>query len=229
MSTILDNKLANIVSSSYSSVGETLSSMTIQGMVNLHLQAAGEGIGLYYASGDDGDQSADLGYPAPQFPASSPWVTSVGGTSLAIDSKGSIAWETGWGGRSDQIVENANGRLALAEPLPGRNFDGGAGGGASALFREPDYQSGVVPPSLSRGFRVSADIAALADPLTGIRPAPVRLARSTSAAALWMSSMPASSTTIRSPGCNRRDASLGASSFRGKAQSSVPAPCVGWV
>ena len=42
------------------------------------------------------------------------------------------------------------------------------------MFAAPAYQQGVVPTSLSHGFRVSPDIAALADPYTGfsvgIRP-----------------------------------------------------------
>lgn len=169
MSRVLDNKLANIVSNSYGNLGEAVPADVIQGEVNLQLQAAGEGIGLYFSSGDNGDEAENLGYPSPDFPASSPWVTSVGGTSLAIDRNGSIAWEAGWGDQFDQIVKNADGSLAYAEPLPGTRFVGGAGGGASAVFPQPDYQRGIVPQAVSGGFRVSADVAALADPYTGFQ------------------------------------------------------------
>ncbi|MCB8808816.1 hypothetical protein LJD48_28135, partial [Escherichia coli] len=48
MSKILDGKLANIVSNSYGNVGEALPQDVIDGTVNIHLQAAGEGIGLYF-------------------------------------------------------------------------------------------------------------------------------------------------------------------------------------
>ncbi|WP_431220211.1 S53 family peptidase [Leifsonia xyli] len=174
MSKILDNKLANIVSNSYGNVGEAVPADVIQGEVNLQLQAAGEGIGLYFSSGDNGDEVANLGYASPDFPASSPWVTSVGGTSTGIDKNGKLAWETGWGDQFDQIVKNADGTLSYAVPLPGTRFVGGAGGGVSAVFAQPDYQRGIVPAALAQGKRVSPDVAALADPYTGfsigIRP-----------------------------------------------------------
>lgn len=167
MSKILDNKLATIVSNSYGNVGEAVPADVIQGEVNLQLQAAGEGIGLYFSSGDNGDEAAHLGYASPDFPASSPWVTSVGGTSMAIDKNGKIAFETGWGDTVDQIVKNADGSLSYAEPLPGSRFVGGAGGGTSAVFAQPDYQRGIVPAALASGKRVSPDVSALADPYTG--------------------------------------------------------------
>ncbi len=174
MSKILDNKLATIVSNSYGNVGEAVPADVIQGEVNLQLQAAGEGIGLYFSSGDSGDEVAALGYASPDFPASSPWVTSVGGTSLAISKSGGIAYETGWGDTVDQIVRGADGTLSYTQPLPGTRFVGGAGGGTSAVFAQPDYQRGIVPASLASGHRVSPDVAALADPYTGfligIRP-----------------------------------------------------------
>jgi len=169
MSKILDNKLANIVSNSYGNVGEAVPADVIQGEVNLQLQAAGEGIGLYFSSGDNGDEVANLGFASPDFPASSPWVTSVGGTSTAIDKNGKIAWETGWGDQFDQIVKNPDGTLSYALPLPGTRFVGGAGGGVSAVFAQPDYQRGIVPAALANGKRVSPDVAALADPYTGFQ------------------------------------------------------------
>ncbi|MFF1633329.1 protease pro-enzyme activation domain-containing protein [Leifsonia sp. NPDC058248] len=169
MSKILDNKLANIVSNSYGNVGEAVPADVIQGEVNLQLQAAGEGIGLYFSSGDNGDEAARLGVPSPDFPASSPWVTSVGGTSMGIDKNGKMSFETGWGNKVDQIAKDASGNLSYLEPLPGTRFVGGAGGGTSAVFSEPDYQKGAVPASLSNGFRVSPDVAALADPYTGFQ------------------------------------------------------------
>ncbi|GAA1449370.1 S53 family peptidase [Leifsonia poae] len=169
MSKILDNKLANIVSNSYGNVGEDVPADVVAGQVNIELQAAGEGIGLYYSSGDNGDEAARLGYPSPDFMASSPWVTSVGGTSMGIDKNGKMTYETGWGDQFDQIVKDASGALAYAQPLPGTRFVGGAGGGVSAIFSQPDYQKGAVPASLANGMRVSPDIAALADPYTGFQ------------------------------------------------------------
>jgi subtilase family serine protease len=173
VSKILDGKLANIVSNSYSFIGEAVSADILRGYVNLHLQAAGEGIGMYYSSGDFGDQFASLGFASPDFPASSPFATSVGGTSLGINKTGDIALETGWGSSLDQIAADAVGKPKYVDPLPGF-FAFGAGGGRSAVFTQPAYQRGVVPAALARGKRVSPDISALADPFTGfsigIRP-----------------------------------------------------------
>ncbi|MCU1597972.1 MAG: family peptidase [Glaciihabitans sp.] len=167
MSTIVDNKLANIVSNSYSDATEALPQNTLSGENNLYMQAAAEGIGLYFSSGDDGDLT-DLGEPAqPTFPASDPFVTGVGGTSIGVDQKGALAFETGWGDQLDQVVAATDGTLSYVDPLPGSIFGGGAGGGSSSVFKEPAYQKGVVPNSLAKGSRVEPDIASLADPYTG--------------------------------------------------------------
>ncbi|GAA4681694.1 S53 family peptidase [Frondihabitans cladoniiphilus] len=169
MSKILDDKLATIVSNSYGNTGEAIPLDSIQGQVNIELQAAGEGIGLYYSSGDNGDEVANLGYASPDFPASSPWVTAVGGTSLGIDKNGKKAYETGWGDTLDKIVTAADGTSSYAAPLPGNLYGGGAGGGVSGVFDQPSYQKGVVPTTLAAGKRVSPDLSALADPYTGFQ------------------------------------------------------------
>ncbi|WP_083701847.1 protease pro-enzyme activation domain-containing protein [Tersicoccus sp. Bi-70] len=166
MAKILDRKLATIVSNSYGNQGENLPADAIAGEVNEQMQAAAEGIGLYFSSGDSGDEAAALGYPDPDFPASSPWVTSIGGTSLAVGRNGNYLFETGWGSSRQQIVTTSTGGLAYAGALPG-TFRFGAGGGPSLLFPEPAYQRGVVPSSLANGHRVSPDLAAVADPYTG--------------------------------------------------------------
>lgn len=166
LSTILDKKLSNIVSNSYGYTGEDVPSSVLQGAQNQHVQAAAEGIGLYFSSGDNGDEAARLGYVSPDFPASSPYVTSVGGTSLKVGNRGQYLGETGWGSTVDQIKDGA-----YVQTLPG-TFSGGAGGGVSDNFAQPAYQRGVVPNRLARSkdgtaARVSPDVAALADPYTG--------------------------------------------------------------
>lgn len=163
LSTILDSKLATIVSNSWGDVGEDLPVDVLQGQSHLFLQAAGEGIGLYFSSGDNGDEAASLGQAEPDFPASSPWVTSVGGTSMGIDKSGKLVLETGWGTGGAKVNPAGTGYLST----PPGDFFGGAGGGTSTFFAQPAYQKGIVPDALAKGRRVSPDVAALADPYTG--------------------------------------------------------------
>jgi subtilase family serine protease len=169
MSTILDGRLATIVSNSYGDIGEAIAAGQIQIHENLHLQAAAEGIGIYFGSGDSGDESGILGAPSADYPASSPWVTAVGGTTTEIGVDGRVAVETGWGSHYDQVVQDTgSGKLGYAAAPPGP-FSSGAGGGRSAVFAQPGYQAGIVPAELARGARVVPDIAADADPRTGLR------------------------------------------------------------
>jgi subtilase family serine protease len=169
MSQILDGRLANIVSNSYGYGGEYPQDQ-VQVNENQHLQAIAEGIGLYFSSGDDGDEAANLGAPSPDYPASSPYVTAVGGTTTEIAKNGSVALETGWGNDYDAVLKDTTtGALSYAQPVPG-DFASGAGGGVSAVFAQPWYQRGVV----SSSGRAVPDVAADADPRTGeligIRP-----------------------------------------------------------
>ena len=170
LSKVLDSKLANIVSNSYGYLGEGVGDDTVRGGENLHIQAAGEGIGLYFSSGDSGDESVNLGYTSPDYPASSPFVTAVGGTSEAIGANGSYQGEVGWGSIRDAVKGTG-----YDTALPGQEYRGGAGGGVSALFAQPAYQKGVVSTALatsgqdSQPARVVPDIADLADPYTGFQ------------------------------------------------------------
>ena len=169
---IVDRHLADIVSDSWFLGTEAqVTPDVVTAFQRVFEQGAVEGIGFYFASGDSGDWSAATPdhQPAVQFPASDPWVTSVGGTSLAAGPAGQYEWETGWG--TDFAPLTASGKSWTN--LPG-SFAGGAGGGASTLFAQPFYQRGIVPDSLghpggaSAAARVMPDIAADADPSTGM-------------------------------------------------------------
>ena len=61
------------------------------------MQGVIEGIGIYFSSGDNGDESLVEGYATADWPASSPFVTAVGGTSLAVGASNNYLFETGWG------------------------------------------------------------------------------------------------------------------------------------
>ena len=113
-------------------------------------------------------------------PTSSPWVTSVGGTSLAVSKSRSYQWETSWGTMNDPLVHLKNGGQKWKYTPPGpypASYGGSGGGGVSTEYTQPFYQKGVVPTSLaeslpgggtsSRPMRVIPDVSALADPSTG--------------------------------------------------------------
>jgi subtilase family serine protease len=166
LNAVVANGLAQIVSNSYGDLGEDVSGPVVQEFERIAIQAAAEGIGVYFSSGDNGDEVSTLGHPAADFPASSPWVTAVGGTSLGIGADGSTVLQTGWETGKSLLVNGA-----WTPAAPGA-FLYGSGGGTSTLFAEPDYQVGVVPNKLAKkntAFtgRVVPDIAMDGDPNTG--------------------------------------------------------------
>jgi subtilase family serine protease len=169
---VVQHHSADIVSNSYGYQGEDVPPATMKLDDSLYVQAAAEGIGVYYSSGDSGDE-VTLGATTsaqPAFPASDPLVTAVGGTSLAISKSNGYDFETGWGSAHD-MIDFAGKDAAYDQPLPG-SFIYGAGGGTSTLFAQPAYQKDTVPAALSERYgnapaRVVPDVAAIADPYTG--------------------------------------------------------------
>ena len=166
LNTIVANRLAQIVSNSYGDAGEDIPASTIAEFQRIAIQAAAAGIGVYFSSGDDGDEVANLGHPSADFSASSPWVTAVGGTSLGIGANGATVLQTAW--ETGKSTLDAG---AYTPAAPGE-FLYGSGGGTSSLFHEPGYQRGVVPARLAnvnRAFpgRVVPDISMVGDPNTG--------------------------------------------------------------
>lgn len=177
---IVDNHLASIVSDGW---GKPTDQATLVSTFDEVFQAGGaEGIGFFFASGDHGYESPaeDAASETQQldFPAESPYVTSVGGTSLAVGAYDNYDFETSWGTLSD--AANAGGTAWSATPpgtFPG-DYQGSGGGGTSSVFNQPAYQTGVVPSSLSttlpngmtatQPMRVVPDVAADANPQTGM-------------------------------------------------------------
>ena len=177
---IVNHHLASIVSNSW---GEPADDAVITQVFDLIFQAgATEGIGFFFSSGDNGYEAPaeDSGSDKIQvdYPTSSPWVTSVGGTSLAIGASANYEWETAWGTLLDPLSSSGT---SWQYPLPGQYpayYDGSSGGGTSTVYRQPSYQAGVVPSSLSTKLpgggtsstpmRVVPDVSALADPSTGM-------------------------------------------------------------
>lgn len=170
VNTVVDNQLAQVITNSYGDVGEP-SRAAVQGEHQTYLQAAAEGISVLFSSGDAGDEVAATGTRQADYPASDPWVTAVGGTSLAVGATNNYLFEQGWGSGSAKLVDGA------WDPNPPAYLYGG-GGGTSRLFPQPKYQRGVVPADIatwvpagttpSGPHRAVPDVAMVADPQTGM-------------------------------------------------------------
>ena len=113
--------------------------------------ASGDLAGLECKGGDDWDSPpgpADVGLDSI---ASLPEMTSVGGTTLSTDAKG--AW----------LAEQAWFDVPLSQ---------GTSGGVSSLFDIPPWQqvaAGQVSSNRNTGKRLTPDVAAVADPVTGVK------------------------------------------------------------
>ena len=128
----------------------------LSGLENEFQAASALGQSVFVSSGDNGAYtpcSTSSGSPMVSYPASSAFVTAVGGTSLTTHPNSSYAGETAWG--------SANGCSNGVGPIPC-----GSGEGVSQVVVEPPWQS-AAPISLSGGHRGVADVSWNADPKTG--------------------------------------------------------------
>jgi subtilase family serine protease len=156
MNHVVDRHLAQIVTNSYGfSTTELLPRGYVKPFEDTLIQAAAEGIGVYFSSGDNGDESSTFGFPTTDWPASSPWVTAVGGTSLGVNQDNTRAIETGWGTSTYSCDQTT-----LVCTRAGWLY--GSGGGVSVVFAKPWYQS-----DLDISGRGVPDVAAVGDPNTG--------------------------------------------------------------
>jgi subtilase family serine protease len=155
--------LGNTISNSWSSI-EGFGNPARFIRDNRILQSAAvQGIDVNFSSGDSGDFAAAVGFKTVGFPGSSPFATSIGGTSLALNPDNTINFQTGWGNNLTRIVDTiALGSPPVVPPLQ-LGFQGGAGGGTSLTFAKPSFQAG-----LAGSMRMVPDIAMLADPFTGV-------------------------------------------------------------
>ena len=150
--------LATIVSNSWGNDTEDEPAQVTDIAHAYLMKAASEGVGMYFASGD----SAGVGSPA-----NDPFAMSVGGTAIGLSKTSQRLFETGWA----DGVYNIDGH-AWSPLLQ----DGASAGGPSLVWKQPAYQKGVVPASMSaapggnRGGPVRSvpDISADADANTGM-------------------------------------------------------------
>ena len=173
----IDQKLGNIISNSYGSCEAELGGFSLESSFE---QAAAQGQTVISASGDNGAVDCFTGQTggdnptqtvqqtnSVDYPASSPYVTGVGGTEI---SQSSSSYET----PGDGYWESANGSSDILTsaikyiPEQAWNEDSAncgipdclaaSGGGASTLFSKPTWQAGV-PGIPSDGKRDVPDIA----------------------------------------------------------------------
>jgi subtilase family serine protease len=169
LSAVTDGDLASIVTCPWNITTSqaTASPGLIGSYQQIFQQGAAEGIGFYFGFRDYFNTPAGAPGPTVEYPVSDPWVTAVGGTSLAVGPHGQYEWETGWGDRDTSLAADGTSWASL----PGAFFDG-SGGGTSTLFGQPSYQRGIVPRAYSHAngtaapMRVVPDIAAAGDDLT---------------------------------------------------------------
>lgn len=157
---------ASVISNSWGYTGESnVPPADRTAFEDAAVQAAAQGQTTLFATGDNGDDSTSSGSVATNFPATDPWVTAVGGTTSGLSASGQQMVLAGWA----DAGESQSGSTWTALPATQGGFAGGAGGGRSDLYPQPNYQAGVVPDSLANGNRLIPDIAANADPYTGMR------------------------------------------------------------
>ncbi len=128
-----------VISMSWGGPENNMSSSDISSYESAFTIAASKGIILLASAGDDGAYNGESS-PNVNYPASSPEVIGVGGTTLTLNTSGDYESETAW-------------------------FS--SGGGYSSLFPEPDYQSNA-NISDSVNARGVPDVAFDADPNTGV-------------------------------------------------------------
>jgi kumamolisin len=131
----------NIISISWGGPEDQWSQNGIAGMNAAFLRAANAGITVCVASGDSGSSDGENGAHV-DFPASSPYVLACGGTTLSSNGSAYVN-ETVW-----------------------NDVYGATGGGNSALFTIPSWQTAAISGGTQRGV---PDVAGVADPLTGIK------------------------------------------------------------
>ena len=154
--------LGNTISNSWSSIEGFGNPRTLDRVNRILEMAAAQGIDVNFASGDRGDEFQRVGFLSVDFPASSPFATGIGGTSLALNSDNSILFQTGWGNNLTRIANTISQGSTPVVPPINFGFNGGAGGGSSLTFAKPGFQS-----SLPGAARLVPDVSMLADPFTG--------------------------------------------------------------
>lgn len=123
---VVNHRLGSVISQSYGEAESCVDPTILQAQHRTFAKAVAEGITVFASSGDDGAAQPTCDgtsyIQSASSPASDPFVTSVGATSLsATQPDGTYVGETAW---NDQY--------------------GSSGGGYSKIYRRPFYQNGFV-------------------------------------------------------------------------------------
>jgi subtilase family serine protease len=184
---LIDHHYADIVTNSYGYGGEVNAGVPIDFIDaenQYFLQAAAEGMSILFSSGDGGDLAASNGAASGSWEATSPYVTAVGGTSLALYDRSGTKQEWGWGtyrvSMNGVSISADNKSITTTGPALPFGFYAGSGGGPSLVELAPSYQSDVpyelsgyttladgTVQALGAAYRVTPDIAMVGDPYTG--------------------------------------------------------------
>jgi kumamolisin len=130
---VVSDNAVDSVNSSFGACEAVIGTPTVSGWNAIAEQGAAKGITFHAATGDSGGGSC------PSAPASSPYMTAVGGTTLVVGPNGTWGTESAWSG---------------------------SGGGISTIFAMPAWQKGV-HGVIARG-RNLPDVAFDANPYTGM-------------------------------------------------------------
>jgi subtilase family serine protease len=154
LDTVVTYHIADVVTSSWYVGWLPMPKSVITAYEGVLQRAAVEGITVNFASGD-AQRPMKI-----QYPGADPWITAVGGTTIAVGAHDNYLWETGW--VTDMASLNKSGTAWTPAP-PGLFFAGTTGGISS--FAEPYYQKGVVSGNVINGKakRAVPDVSDLGD------------------------------------------------------------------
>lgn len=154
---------------SWGSDEHNYSSSTLQVMDLTMKAGAANGVTYCAAAGDNGASDGDSGLNA-DYPGSSPWCVSCGGTTISVNNNQIVS----------EVVWNAGG--------------GATGGGYSVLETVPTWQNGFVPSGKGRGV---PDLSLDADPSSGWSIATFGVVGGTSAVAPSMAAFFAVASAVK--------------------------------
>jgi kumamolisin len=141
----------DVLSSSLGACEESLTASYVDLMEHLFATAAAANISVFASAGDSGSSTCyhhdkTTESLSASYPATSAYVTAVGGTNLALDTSNAIAGSSVW------------------NDLPWNGKDAAGGGGPSVFIAAPAWQRGT---GTGDAMRTTPDVAFYADPAPG--------------------------------------------------------------